>query len=75
MAVLTTTQIMIVGAIGGLTVLAVLVLAIGIGLALHAVIPRATAAYAARRQRRQDLQACRAIDQLGTTNHPKEQRG
>ncbi|MHC3474650.1 hypothetical protein ACYF6T_38975 [Streptomyces sp. 7R007] len=59
MALLTTRQILLVGAAGGLTVLVGLIASALIGAALHTVISRAITAISARRERARVLEKAR----------------
>ncbi|MGP4085451.1 hypothetical protein [Streptomyces sp. KR55] len=72
MAVLTTRDVLLVGAAGGLIVLLCLAAFVAVGIALHAAFSRAVTAWDAWRISREDLKTCRAIEARGTTNHPKE---
>ncbi|MET9081403.1 hypothetical protein ABZX77_05780 [Streptomyces sp. NPDC004237] len=76
---MTTQQMFILGAIGGLTVLLGLVVFVGVAVGLYFAFTHWSDVRAERRERRlelqanQDLQQCRAIDALGTTtHHPKD---
>ncbi|MFF2094800.1 hypothetical protein [Streptomyces sp. NPDC058202] len=72
MVTLTRTDALIIGAMGGVgcgICLAVLFL---VAFGLAAAYSRLYDRLEARRARRTDLKACRAIDALGTLNHPKD---
>lgn len=69
---MTSEQAIILGAAGGLTVLIGLIVFIGIALGLYLACSKLSDALDARRERRRDLTECRAIDALGTTNHPTQ---
>ncbi|MEU1596168.1 hypothetical protein ABZ468_25745 [Streptomyces sp. NPDC005708] len=65
-------QVAAVAVLGGLAAVVALVVVACLGGALYCVAARLVDAAEVRRMRRQDLSTCRAIDELGTTNHPKE---
>lgn len=76
---MSTRQVYLVGAIGGLSMAIGLVVFIGLSLAVHAAITRLTEVRDALRDRRAaaraaqaDLSTCRAIDALGTPDHTTE---
>ena len=76
---MTSQQMFILGAIGGLSVLVGLVVFVGLAVGLYYAFAHWSDVRAERRERRrelqanQDLQACEAIDALGTTiHHPKD---
>ncbi|MFI6248995.1 hypothetical protein [Streptomyces sp. NPDC051016] len=68
---MTTGQIILAGATGGLVVLIGLILFAALAIGLHFAFLHLGDAYAAHTARRQDLKECRAIDALGT-NYPKD---
>ncbi|WP_155054541.1 hypothetical protein [Streptomyces blattellae] len=70
MTLLTTRDVLLVGAAGGLAMLLGLAAFVGIGLALHAACTRAVTAWDTWRTGREDLKTCRAIDARGTTTEP-----
>ncbi|MEU4173274.1 hypothetical protein AB0F46_41350 [Streptomyces sp. NPDC026665] len=83
MVTLTTRQILLVGAMGGagLAVVLALIFAVVSGTAtaysrlldrLAAWRTRRPERIEARRTRREDRKTCRAIEALGTTNHPTD---
>ncbi|MGW1961753.1 hypothetical protein ACWCPD_15925 [Streptomyces sp. NPDC001935] len=83
MVTLTTTQVLLVGFMGGagLALCLLLAIAVGIGLTtaysrildrLEARRARRPARIEARRIRREDRKTCRAIEALGTTEHPTD---
>jgi hypothetical protein len=72
MAVLTTWQVLLIAVIGGcVAALATSVLRL-LWRGLYRLFEDLVTLREARRTRRQHLETCRAIDALGTTNHPKE---
>jgi hypothetical protein len=75
----TTREVYIVAAIGGLSMALSLIVFVGLALAVHAAVTRLTEAHDARRERRHaaraaaaDLSTCQANNALGTTNQPAE---
>lgn len=69
---LTTRQLVLVGASGGATVLALLALAAAIGAAAYRLTGTVHRIRTRRAQRRADLHTCQAIHTLPTRRHPTE---
>lgn len=71
---MTSDQVFSVAVIGGLSGVIGLVAVAGLLYGLYLALGHLVDLREARRARRRDLAACRAIDALGTTNHPKGNR-
>lgn len=69
---MTPTQVYVLGAVGGMSAIVGLILFILLSLAFFTLSSRLIEARAAHRERRRNLNTCRAIDALGTTNHPTD---
>ncbi|MET9122956.1 hypothetical protein [Streptomyces sp. NPDC004528] len=69
---MTLRQVYIVGALGGLSAVVALVLFAALAVGLYCATQRLIDLHDEHKVRRQDLNACRAIARLGTTNHPKD---
>ncbi|WP_432169108.1 hypothetical protein [Streptomyces sp. 1222.5] len=67
---ITPTQAYLLGVIGGLSATAGLLIFMGLAMGLYTAVSRLIDLLDARRVRRRDLAACRAIDALGT-HQPK----
>ncbi|MFF8406958.1 hypothetical protein ACF06P_35695 [Streptomyces sp. NPDC015684] len=67
---MTPTQIYLLGVLGGLSAVVGLLVFMGLAVALYTAVSRLINLNEARRVRRRDLAACRAIDALGT-HRPK----
>lgn len=65
-------QVFAVAAIGGLCTAIALLLVVGLAIGVYNLSVHIADLRDQRRAEREDLHTCRAIDALGTTNHPKE---
>ncbi|MEV4033440.1 hypothetical protein [Streptomyces umbrinus] len=69
---MTPTQVLIVSMIGGFATVVCSLLVVGLTVGLHRLFKRAAALLDVHRTRRANLDTCRAIYALGTTNEPQE---
>ncbi|WP_262059720.1 hypothetical protein [Streptomyces sp. STR69] len=68
---MTSGQTLVVAALGGLFAVIALIVFIALAVGVYMLSSRLTELREQRREERQNLKTCRAIDALGTTNHPK----
>ncbi|MEU6491113.1 hypothetical protein ABZ890_12050 [Streptomyces sp. NPDC046984] len=71
---MTPTQVLILAVLAQLTTILALVAIVILALAAYALVERMIEWRDVRRARREDLDACRAINALPPINHPKEPR-
>lgn len=69
---MTSGQILVIAAIGGLFTALALILFVALAVGIYIFSSRIAELCEQRREERQNLKTCRAIEALGTTNHSKE---
>jgi hypothetical protein len=65
-------QVLAIAALGGLCAAIALIICVALAVGIYILSSHLAELHEQRREERQNLKACRAIDELGTTNHPKE---
>lgn len=65
-------EIFLIAFAGGISAVLGLLTSAALALAVYAAVARIVTASEARRERRRHLKTCRAINALGTTDHPTD---